>query len=316
MKRTSPLMMSWPESPAVNQSQFAGPTKALHRTMFLALLTVLLSMWQVRATGFVESFEKYAQGAIESNLVGGPNQADNGGTNAWFSSTSPAFVVITNEYGVFPHSGTNMIRGYCYNCLYKNNVDWFNLSFRCATGGVYQGNIALEWWFYDPLGDSGASYGYQEFVALCNYINVPVASDYDTAAWPAYADPGQRMSLGAYTGTGTDSTKHQARIVGATDSLDLGWFNLNRQRSVGWHHARIVIGAPNDVNTLASIYIDDMTTPLLTHATMNNNGFNLIEINGDLSNTTGYFDDFAFQDNVIAPTFVTGPTNVTVVAGA
>src|ERR1035441_3301486 len=98
MKRTSPLMTSWPKPPSVNQSQVAGPTKALHRTMFLALLTVLLSLWQVRATGFVESFEKYAQGAIDSNFVGGPNQADNGGTNAWFGAASPNFVATTNEF--------------------------------------------------------------------------------------------------------------------------------------------------------------------------------------------------------------------------
>ena len=316
MKITSRLMMSWPEPLAASQSLLARVTKPLGGMILLALLTFLLSLGQVRATGFIEGFEKYAQGALDSNQAGGPNQADDGGTNAWFGSASPNFVAITNEFGVFPHSGTNMIRGYCYNCLYKNNVDWLNLSFRCATGGVYQGNIALEWWFYDPLGDSGAAYGYQEFVALCNYINVPVAMDYDTSAFPpTYSAPGQRMSLGTYTGTGTYPTNYQVRIVGATDGLDQGWFNLNLERSVGWHHARIVIGAPNDVDTPASFYIDDMTTPLLTHATMNNNGFNLVEINGDLGNATGYFDDFAFQDNVIAPTFATGPTNVTVLAG-
>jgi hypothetical protein len=315
MKKTSSTMLSRPEPLATSQSQLARAMKPLGGMILLALLTLLLSPWQGRATGFVESFEPYAQGSIDSTYVGGPNQADNGGTNPWFGSASPNFVVITNEYGVFPHSGTNMIRGHCYNCLYKNDVDWFNLSFRCATGGLYMGNIALEWWFYDTVGDAAAGSGYAEFVALCNYANVPATADYDPAGWPLYSDPGQRMSLGAYLGTGTDSTKYQARIVGATDGLDLGWFNLSVERSIGWHHARIVVGAPNDANTPASFYLDDMTTPVLTHATMNNNGFNLIEINGDMGNTTGYFDDFAFQDNVVAPAIATGPTNVTLLAG-
>ena len=77
------------------------------------------------------------------------------------------------------------------------------------------------------------------------------------------------MSLGADAlrlNTNIDATVYQARIVGATDGVNTdGWFNLtNAPRSSGWHHARIVIGAPNGADTPASFYIDNMITPLLT----------------------------------------------------
>ena len=128
------------------------------------------------------------------------------------------------------------------------------------------------------------------------------------------------MSLGADAlrlNTNIDATVYQARIVGATDGVNTdGWFNLtNAPRSTGWHHARVVIGAPNGADTPASFYIDNMITPLLTHATVNADGFNLLEVDADFGNTSGYFDDMAFQDNVTAPTFATGPTNLSVLVG-
>ncbi len=287
-------------------------------TILLALFTLLLSAWQLSATGFFDGFEGYAQGALDSTLGGGPNEGVNGGANPWFGANPPNLQVVGVDNGVTPHSGSQMVRG-CYNCLYDNDVEWFNLSFRCATGGVYYGNIALEWWFYDPLGSLGGG-DYVDYVALCNYANVPPDMDYyDIAASPPTVNS-QRMSLGTDAlrfNTDINATVYQARIVGATDSVNPeGWFNLtNAPRTPGWHHARIVIGAPNGADTLASFYIDDMVNPALTHATMNGDGFNLLEMDSDFGNTSGYFDDLGFQDNVTAPTFATGPTNVTVLVG-
>ena len=122
--------------------------------ILLALFTLLLSASQVRASGFFDSFEGYAQGSLDSTDSAGPNAGPNGGPNPWFGSAPPNLRVVNAENGVTPHSGTNMVRG-CYNCQYDSDVDWFNLSYRCATGGVYSGNIALDWWFYDPLGAAG-----------------------------------------------------------------------------------------------------------------------------------------------------------------
>jgi hypothetical protein len=109
--------------------------QAWHPTMFLALMAVLLSLWQVRATGFFDGFENYAAGTLDSTVSGGPNQGGNGGANPWFGANTVNLRVVHAENGVNPHSGTNMIRG-CYNCQYNDNTDWYNLSFRCATGGV------------------------------------------------------------------------------------------------------------------------------------------------------------------------------------
>jgi hypothetical protein len=279
------------------------------------VLAITLSNGRVRAIGLNEGFETYALGALDSTWAGGPNEGTNGGANPWFGAAAPNIRVVNAENGVTPHSGTNMIRG-CYNCLYDNDVDWFNLSFRCATGGVFMGNFAMEWWFYDPLGSLGGG-DYVDYIALCNYAPVTPDKDYEDSAWPAINS--QRLSLGSYAlrfDTAIDATVYQARIVGATDGANgNGWFNLtNAPRSAGWHHARIVIGVPNGADTIASFYIDDMITPRLTHGTVNADGFNLLEVDGDVGNTSGYFDDLVFKDNVIPPTFA-GPTNATVFAG-
>jgi hypothetical protein len=290
----------------------------VHKCYFLpAILAVMLLTERARAAGFVDGFEAYAQGGLDATLGGGPNEGTNGGANPWFGGAPPNFRVVGAENGVTPHGGTNMVRG-CYNCLYDKDTDWYNLSFRNAVGGVYTNNFALDWWFYDPLGAGGGG-DYVDYIVLGNYVDVPPDMDYtDISILPT---PGsQRMSLGADAlryNANIDATMYQARIVGAGDAVDIdGWFNLtNAVRTAGWHHARIVVGAANGPDTPASFYIDDMVVPALTHGTVNGDGFNILEINGDYGNTSGYFDDLTFQDNVTAPTFSTGPTNVTVLAG-
>jgi len=276
-------------------------------------LACLVAAWPSHAGGFVDGFEGFARGVLDATFSGGPNWGANGGGNPWFSPAAyPAagMQIVGTEYSVPPHGGTNMIRAQNYNALYGNNTEWYNLSFRCATGGVYYGNFVLEWWFYDPLGGGGGG-DYLEYIALCNYDGV--APDLDYYLWPGFGS--QRMSLGAYMpGTGAGAPMYQARIVGATDGINPeGWFYLtNATRSIGWHHARMVVGADRGADTLASFYIDNMSTAALTHAVMTNTGFNLLEINGDFGNTTGYFDDFVFHDNATTPAIGLGPTNLTV----
>ena len=307
----------WSRSVAVYRSPRTGARKSSLGLVLFALCAFLLAAWQARATGFVDGFEAYALGALDSNLSGGPNEGVNGGANPWFGPNPANLRVASAENGVTPHSGTNMVRG-CYNCLYDSDIEWFNLSFRCATGGVYYGNVAVDWWFYDPLGSIGGG-DYIDYIAIGNYTNVAPDMDYyDLSLLPSVNS--QRMSLGANAlraNTNIDATMYQARILGATDGVNPeGWFNLtNAPRSTGWHHARIVIGTPNGADTPASFYIDNMVTPLLTHATVNADGFNLLEIDSDFGNTSGYFDDLTFQDNVTAPSLTTGPTNVSVLVG-
>jgi hypothetical protein len=166
---------------------------------------------------------------------------------------------------------------------------------------------------------AGGGGDYIEYIALCNYDLVPPDTDYDIFGWPVVLS--QRMCLGANAlrlNTDIDPSMYQARIVGATDGVNPeGWFNLtNATRSIGWHHARVVVGAPNGVETPVSFFIDNMVSPVLTHACVNSDGFNLLEVDADFGNTSGYFDDLILQDNTAAPTIATGPTNLTVAAGA
>ena len=55
----------------------------------------------------------------------------------------------------------------------------------------------------------------------------------------------------------------------------------------------IVLGPDpgTDANTLVSFYIDNLTTPVLTHAIDTSGGVNTIEINSGFGSATGYFDD-------------------------
>ena len=305
-----------PTPSATHTSRSVRNAKTLG-AMFLAALSLLSWTSRSHATGFTDGFEAYNAGALDSTDVGGPNEGDNGGANPWFGSAPPNFRVVGAENGVIPHGGTNMIRG-CLNCQSDKDVDWFNLSYRCATGGVYTADIALEWWFYDPLGSLGGG-SYVDYIALGNYSPVPTDTDYSDSGWPAVAS--QKLSLGANDpsqNTNIDATLYQARIVGAADGVNAqGWFNLtNSPRSEGWHHARMVIGDADGTNTLASFYIDDMVNPALTHITVNGDGFNIVELDGDFGNTSGYFDDLLFQDNAAKPVVASGPTNLTVAAGA
>ncbi len=307
----------FPYPSAIDTSRSVRTVKGTGGRLLAVLSVWLLCAARIHATGFSDGFETYNLGTLDSTLSGGPNEGVNGGANPWFGSAPPNFRVVNAENGVNPHSGTNMIRG-CLNCQSDKDVDWFNLSYRCATGGVYTGNFALEWWFYDPLGSLGGG-SYIDYIALGNYSPVPPDTDYSDAGWPAVVS--QKLSLGANdpaSNTNINTAYYQARVVGATDGANAqGWFNLtNAPRSEGWHHARIVIGDPNDTNTLASFYIDDMVNPALTHITVNNDGFNIIELDGDFGNTSGYFDDLLFQDVTSKPLVASGPTNLTVAAGA
>lgn len=310
--KTTIHLLSWPAQSVARPKRFAPLVRAARGAAVFVLLALLFSGWQVRATGFTDGFEVYAPGILDSTYAGGPNEGASGGANPWFAAYPYAGMrVVGTEFSVAPHSGTNMIRAHTYNGIQDNAVNWYNLSYRCASGSAIYGNVALDWWFYDPLGSGGGGQ-YNEFVALCNYDFVATDTDY-WSSWPTFGT--QRLSLGAYVpGVGTSISMYQARIVGATDGVDAdGWFYLtNTTRSVGWHHARIVIGAANGANTPASFYIDNMVTPALTHAIMTDYGFNLLELNADLGNTTGYFDDVTVADNVTAPAIGSGPANQTV----
>lgn len=239
-----------------------------------------------------DGFESYAPDALDKN-IDGPNEAPNGAGNPWFGPIPPNCHVVGPDAGVFPHSGTRMIRG-AFVSGTDFDQNWYNLQYRHNCGQPLRGNIALEWWFYDPDGAGGTNF--RDYVALGFYDLAPADRDYPGTGSLNGSTQIQRLSLGATTNLNADSTKYQARIVGALDGYNpAGWFNLQVTRSVGWHQARIWVGPPLPDNTnLVRFYIDNMVNPALEHNSVLAYGYNVIEINAKFGTRTGYFDDFTF----------------------
>ena len=120
--------------------------------------------------------------------------------------------------------------------------DWFNLAHRLNNGNAFTGNVAMKWYFYDPLGPGGTNF--QDFADLAYSGTASPTSDYTGNG--SFMGFSQHLSLGAYAMvTGMDTTKYQIGIVGATDGPAEGgeFFNVGT-RSVGWHLAEILLG-PN-----------------------------------------------------------------------
>src|SRR5436309_1912060 len=174
---------------------------------------------------FSDGFEGYTAGGnpLDKNTAG-PNSAPNGSGNPWFGPAPPNSRVVGTEGSVIPHSGLNMIRGSAPSDFDQN---WYNLAYRLNGGSAYTGNIMLDWWFYDPLGSGGSTF--RDFGALGFYNTAPSGTDYPGTGSLNAATQIQRLCLGAsstVTG-GYDSTKYQARVVGASDGYSSGWFNLS-----------------------------------------------------------------------------------------
>lgn len=252
-------------------------------------------------TVFSDGFESYVAGGAEldKNDPLGANAAPNGSGNPWFGPNPPNALVVGAGNGVTPHSGTNMITGHLPN---DGDDDWYNLSYRLRGGQVFKGNFMLDWWFYDPNGPGDTQFG--EYVALAYYNTVPTTTDYPSGAnLFSGVTVVQRISLGGsvnqsdHPGAGSlyDSTLYQGRVVNGVYDYAYGWFNTTAQRSVGWHHGRIIAGSPLPDGTCPIyFYIDNMVTPVGQQNSATSYGFNNIEINSGQLGTVGYFDDFSF----------------------
>src|SRR5262245_55178519 len=197
---------------------------------------------------FSDNFESYASGTGDSTPLdkntAGPNADTNGSGNPWWGPFPPNLRVVTSgDGGVTAHSGNQMVRGLSTGGDFDQS--YYNLTYRLNNGTDFMGNLVVDWWFYDPLGSGNNNY--QDYGALAFYSKVPVDTDYPTASGSGIVNGiNQRLSLGAANTPGNDTTKYQARVVGATDGTinTNGWYNTSRNRSVGWHEARIALGDP------------------------------------------------------------------------
>ncbi|MCC6483675.1 MAG: PEP-CTERM sorting domain-containing protein [Armatimonadetes bacterium] len=258
----------------------------------VGLLVVATAFTAQAAPVFTDGFEGANIGALDKNAPGGANSAPNGSGNPWFGPNPPNGQVVSTDSGVTPHSGDHMLRG-----AFVGGADidqnWLNIAYRFNGGNVFTGNLTLDWWFYD-VGGAGDG-NFKDYVALGYYNTAPSGTDYPgSGSLNAGASKIQRLSLGAQS-TG-DTSKYQARVVGSSDGYGgpNGWFNTSTSRSVGWHQARIVVGpALGDGTNDVWFYIDDMVNPTLTHNSVLNYGYNVIEVNSKFGSQTGYFDDFS-----------------------
>jgi hypothetical protein len=263
---------------------------------------------------FFDDFESYNLGTLDKNdrFTTAPNAAPNGSGNPWFGPEggSPNCVVIGPTNGVMPHSGNQMLQGWAPG---DTDQDWYNLAYRLnndATGmnGMpFAGNIALDWWFYDPSDPNDpttpAATDYRDFVAIGFYDTAPTDRDGpdNLVTWSLNTGIAkiQRLSLGASSrvhDVGYDPTLYQARVVGTDGNIAFGWSNTSTPRSLGWHHGMIIVGPMlSDGTNDVTFYIDDMSTPTLESNSGTNFGYNVIELNADYGPATGYFDDVNFS---------------------
>ncbi len=267
-------------------------------------------------TLFSDDFEHRNLGALDMDYAG-PNASANGDLagNPWFGPLPPNLRVITNENGIFPHSGTNMIRG-AYSPQ-DFDQDWINLAYRFNGSNAYTGNIRLDWWFYDPIGAAGDNgTNFQDYAAIGYYNTAPTDTDYPGSGSLNAGPPTQvqRLCLGAASNLSAsgnngqyDPNKYQVRVVNADDGYSAqlaGWFNLPTDRSIGWHHGRIVVGPAlaNSAN-LVDFYLDDMVNPVFSHNAILNYGYNVIELNAMFKSVSAYYDDVSFA--VVQPVLST-----------
>jgi len=254
-------------------------------------------------------------GSIDSNDTG-PN---NGGSNPWWGTNPRNGGVCLAAWGTTPHSGNKML----WSAYSGNGTDYYNFAFRNNGGRNVQGNFCVDWYFQDTLGttfDLAGNY-IGDSLRLLSYHkaspnqNLHVSNaDYDSTSNYTDSNFNSRLQLGCASdnSTGFQSGKYQARIMGGSSSYANGWYNLGLSRSVGWHHARIVVGpVKSDTTNDVSFYIDDMSTAAKT-ASLAAYGYNLICTETEMKiganwGKWAYYDDITVETLPSMPSLEVSP---------
>ncbi len=244
-----------------------------------------------------DNFEEYNAGQLDSN-----GNANTQASNPWWGPAPPNGIVIGETqpdslHVVVPHSrgdgSGNMVQSAASGTF--EDTDDVNLAYRLNAGQSYNGNLKMDWWYFDPWGADGRGANLEDYMVIGHY-GLPTDHDHDAMSFTGT----KIIWLGAYPAAGYDPTLYQAKITGETDGLNAGQFyNTTRTRSIGWHHFRILVGIPNGASTPVSFFIDDMVNPVMTHAKFWPDSIDCAEINGrahgSTSDPVGYFDHFSFQ---------------------
>ena len=281
------------------QTTLLGGYEGKNMRASLALLWVLICVSSASAQVlYSDGFEGYNSGALDANLSGGPNQAPNGGPgNPWFGPVPPNLDIVGAGGGISsgsagPHSESKMVSADPSNYADQDSI---NLAHRLNGGNSFTGNFRADWWFYDPTGAGNDNY--RDYAELVNYPSASAGAasglDYPVGSGGNVDFLGARQSLAlGASNEGFNATMYQARVVGATDGLNGGWFNVGR-RSVGWHEGTITLGADQGLNTLVSFYIDGSL--VLSHPIMTTGGVNVFEMNSRIGTTAANYDDVSFS---------------------
>ncbi len=270
-------------------------------TFCFALLALAACQIQAQVL-FSDNFSGSANGDLDANESGGPNQSPNGGPgNPWWGPNPGNMVVATSYNGINPYPGDSKL-------IYGNSASYFaeqidNIGYRLNGGNNFMGNVVLSWAFYDPAGAGANDANYKDIVYLNGY---QTANGYTPST--DYTDGGPDLQstytvgneiLGLGAPGGFNNSVYQARILGDTTGDDGatsaggGWFNLAVPRTVGWHTAAIALGAPNGANTTVSMFIDGTDVLDGTVGAAQTTGVNSIIVDGGWGTTLGAFDNFA-----------------------
>ncbi len=177
-----------------------------------------------------ETFDGYNLGALDAN-GGGPNSGPNGGPgNPWWGPFAPNLQVVTQELGIFPHSGSNMVRGRNQGVY---DMDFINLAYRFNGGQAFTGNILCDWWFFDPVGAGSDAILFSDYLALGYYPGLPTTSDYNGNINSVFLLVQPVLALGGTDHGGTAPSTppyYRRRCSGATNGYDTNadlnnWFN-------------------------------------------------------------------------------------------
>lgn len=278
------------------------------RCTAIALVSMFLAHGALASVVLIsDNFESYNSGQIDKNGAGSPNSAPNGSGNPWwgpFGGTQIQSTVVGAENSVTPHSGTQMVAGAGANG--SQSELWQNIAYRYNGGNLFSGNLALTFWFYDPIGTSSGIH-FAGTGGIAYYNTNSTTADYPFSQTLNSSTTIDRLSIGGAPYTKNTAgfpqtynpSEYQARIVGSSLGYTTnGWINLPITRSVGWHEAEVLVGPANpDGTNPVSFYIDNLTSPLLTTTTVIGQGFSNIELgsgpdqSSSSTNAGAYFDD-------------------------
>jgi hypothetical protein len=164
----------------------------------------------------------------------------------------------------------------------------------------------LEWYFYDPgTADAG------DQLSLANFSGRMPANS-DSSGFLIPTTPVQHLFIGTWPNMNT--TKYQVGVYGASDGTsgrisknitgNTKYFDTSVPRSLGWHHARIVVGPADPATHVANakFFVDDMSNAAFAHDLPPGNvGFNSVHLlactifTNATTETAGFFDDVRFQ---------------------